>query len=274
MKDRLFTFIKGMLVGGTMLVPGVSGGSMAMILGVYDRLVSAVSRFMKQKKESIIFLTLFAAGGLIGMILFAKPILSLIELYPKPSLYFFIGCVAGGLPMIVKKAGIKKLNWRSLLYPVIGALLVLVLALIPTQSAGQSTQTGIISFIFLMLSGFITAAALVLPGISVSFFLLLLGMYDETMKAISEFYLPFLIPLGIGLLLGIILTTKLLERAMSRFPQATYLIIFGFVLGSIAQIFPGLPQSIIETAICIVTLISGYMAIWLLSRLENRISQS
>ena len=95
---------KGMIVGGTMLVPGVSGGSMAMILGVYDRLVSSVSSFMKHKKESLAFLSLFSLGGGLGMILFARPLLALIERYPVPALYFFLGAVAGGVPLIVRKA--------------------------------------------------------------------------------------------------------------------------------------------------------------------------
>ena len=91
MKADLFLCgLKGLCVGGTMLVPGVSGGSMAIILGVYDRLVTSVSSFMKHKRKSAIFLGIFALGALIGMFLFAKPLLSIIEKFTLPAMYFFI----------------------------------------------------------------------------------------------------------------------------------------------------------------------------------------
>lgn len=87
-ENMITTVIKGICVGGTMLVPGCSGGSMAMILGIYDRLVSSVSSFMKHKKESLCFLALFCVGGGMGMVLFAKPLLSLMERFEMPMLYF------------------------------------------------------------------------------------------------------------------------------------------------------------------------------------------
>mgnify|MGYP005776197081 FL=1 len=88
-QNKLESFLKGMIIGGTMLVPGVSGGSMAMILGIYSRLVSSVSSFTKDKKGNFLFLVIFSLGGGTGMLLFARPLLSLIERYPMPMLYFF-----------------------------------------------------------------------------------------------------------------------------------------------------------------------------------------
>ena len=206
-REKVITALKGLVVGGTMLVPGASGGSMAMILGVYDKLVSSVSSFLKHKRASFVFLALFAAGGLLGMIAFAKPLLALIERYPMPMQYFFLGAVAG----------------------------------------------------------FIAAVALVLPGISVSYLLLLMGLYDETMRAISTFYLPFLIPLGLGLVAGIVPTTKVLERAIERHPHPTYLIMLGFMLGSMAELYPGIPDWS-GVPLCLLTLAAGFCIIWGISR--------
>ena len=97
--------------------------------------------------------------------------------------------------------------------------------------------------------------------------LLLMGLYDETMRAITEFRVPFLLTLGLGLILGIVLTTKLLERAMQRHPEPTYLIILGFLFGSVVQIFPGIPSGW-ELLICPITLLAGFFSLWLLSRRE------
>lgn len=198
------------------------------------------------------------------MLLFANPLLQLIEAYPKPMLFFFIGTVAGGVPLMVKSAGVKKLSWRQPVYVLVGLLVVVLLSLIPTDMLKSDMQAGVMSTVFLVVAGFIAAVALVLPGISVSYLLLLMGLYDETVRAISELYFPFLIPLGIGLILGIVLTTKVLETAMEKHPQPTFLIILGFMLASIAEIFPGMPTGM-ELLYCPLTLLAGFGVVRLLS---------
>ena len=116
LKQFSFTAIKGLVIGGTMLVPGVSGGSMAMILGIYQKLISAISSFWENKKKNLIFLLLFSAGAVLGMVLFAKPLLRLIDTFPLPTMYFFIGAVAGGVPMICRQAEIKAFSFKIPLY--------------------------------------------------------------------------------------------------------------------------------------------------------------
>ncbi len=259
------TFFKGICIGGTMLVPGVSGGSMAMILGIYDKLISSISSFMKHKRQSALFLGVFGIGGILGIFLFANPLLQLIERFPRPMLYFFIGAVVGGIPVITKQAKVEKITWKIILYVALGIATVVLLSFLPTGTVYSNMQAGVGSFLMLGVAGVIAAVALVLPGISVSYMLLMMGLYDETMRAITDLYLPFLLPLGIGLIVGIILTTKFLEYAMRRYPQCTFSIILGFLLGSVVEIFPGLPSGW-EILICVGTLAAGFGAIRLLSR--------
>lgn len=267
-KSNIIVFIKGVIIGGTMLVPGVSGGSMAMILGIYDKLITSVSSFMKHKLQSFKFLFIAAAGGLLGMFLFAGPLMKLIDRYPMPTLYFFMGAVAGGIPMIFGKSKLKKFSIRGLAYICAGCVIVAAVSLIPINSGQASTQMGIQGTLLLVVAGFIAAVALVLPGISVSYLLLVMGLYDETMKAISELYMPYLIPLGVGLLIGVILTTKILEKAMISYPQPTYLMILGFVLGSLTEVFPGIPTGP-QILICIITFAAGCAGIMAISRKEK-----
>lgn len=260
MKNYIITFGKSLIVGSTMLVPGVSGGSMAMILGIYTKLISAVSSFMKNKTRNFLFLSVFMAGALIGIVSFAKPILHLIETYPMPMLYFFMGAVAGSVPLMLREAKLTNISWTTPIYITLGFLVVLFFEMSPISAVTTSDATNWYTYLLLIIAGFIAAIALVLPGISVSYMLLLLGLYDETMRAASEFYLPFLIPLGFGLISGILLTTKLLEKLMINYPQPTFLIILGFILGSILELYPGIPQNE-EILICIVTLILGFTII-------------
>ena len=104
----LLNMLKGLFVGGSMLIPGVSGGSMAMILGIYDKLITSVSSFFKHKKQSMIILGTFVLGAGIGILLFAKPLLYLTDTFTFPMMYLFMGAVVGSIPMIYKKADIKK----------------------------------------------------------------------------------------------------------------------------------------------------------------------
>lgn len=265
MKDKIITFIKALIIGSTMLVPGVSGGSMAMILGIYDRLISSVSSFFKDKKRNLLFLFIFCIGSIGGMIAFAQPILTAINRWEQPMLYFFIGLVVGGIPLMLKKAQLKSFSWKSILLIILGAVLVLLLAQLPSYDFDGG---GLMGMLLLIVAGFISAIALVLPGISVSYMLLLLGMYDTTMQSIATLYLPFLIPLAIGGILGILSTTKLLEYLMNRFPQPTYLIIIGFVAGSVFEIIPGIPLGF-ELLICLAALAVGVLLITALLRLDK-----
>ncbi len=258
---------KGLLIGGSMIIPGVSGGSMAMILGIYDKLITSVSSFMKHKRESFQFLLLVMAGGVLGIFLFSKPLLYLMENHPYPTLYGFMGAVIGGVPLIFGKAQVKKFTWNSLFYVVAGAIIVLAISFLPLDTAKESTQTGMQGILLLILAGFIAAVALILPGISGSYLLLLLGLYNMTMEALSEVYLPYLIPLGVGILLGVILTAKVLEKAMTLFPRPTYLMILGFVLGSLPEVCPGVPKGH-EIILCIITFLAGFFAILYLSKKE------
>lgn len=266
--NKLYTAISGLIVGGTMLVPGVSGGSMAMILGVYDKLVSSVSSFFKHKKASILFLGLFALGAGVGMVLFANPLGKLLELFPKPMSYFFIGAVAGGIPLIYKESQVTKFKIKHVLYILLGIAIVVLLDFLPEGLFGD-THTGFMRYFMLFTAGFIAAIALILPGISVSYMFLVLGMYDNIMRAISKLDILYLLPLALGLGVGIILTTRILENMMKKFPHATYMIILGFLLGSLSETFPGIPISF-EWLICIATLAAGFAVIFALSYFSEK----
>lgn len=269
MKNNIITLLKGLVIGSTMLVPGVSGGAMAMTLGIYKKLVSAISTIRQRRKENLTFLALFILGAAIGMLLIANPILSLINLYPKPTLFFFLGAVAGAVPMIIKESKVTKVSFKSIVCVVLGAAIVFLLSLLPSDLFLSDSSEVFLRIPLLIAAGFVSAFALILPGVSVSYFLLLLGLYDQTMLAISTLDITFLAPLVFGLAIGILLATKMLDRALTRYPHTAYLIIFGFVIGSIIQAFPGLPIGW-EFPLCVLTAAVGFNLIMLLHRFSPK----
>lgn len=269
MKNNLNVMYKGLLIGSTMLVPGVSGGSMAMILGIYDRLISSVSSFTKNIKDNLRFLSLFVLSAGVGMILLAKPILSLLETYPKPMSCFFVGAAAGGIPAIYMQTQVKKISWNSFLYLLLGIAIVTVIAVFPIENFMWQTSGNTMSSLFLLAAGLIAAIGLVLPGISVSYLLLVMGLYEELMRAISELDIAFLFPIGSGVLVGILLVTKGLEYIMKKYPHITYFVILGFVLGSLIEVLPQMPVGI-EWIFCIAAVAAGYFFISNLSDAETK----
>ena len=257
---------RAMAVGGTMTVPGASGGTMAMILGIYEELIESMGSLpgllaecircgndgcaRRRLWDCLRFLALFSLGALAGMALLAKGVLSLLERYPMAVSYFFLGAVAGGIPLICRQAQVKKITWQALFWPLAGLLMVYGLAALPeglftAGLPGAASSPGVPSFralLFQFLGGCILAVALILPGISVSQMLLMLGLYEPVMEAVSSLRFASLLPLGLGAVLCTLLVTRLLGSALQRRPQPTYLLILGFVLGSLGELYPGLPE--------------------------------
>lgn len=249
-----------------MLIPGVSGGTMAIILNCYDKLLSAVSHFFRNPKKNADFLIVFIIGGLLGVFLFSNIILTITNTFPFPMLFFFMGAILGGLPALLTHAKVDgKFQWRQILYVLVGIAVVVGMSLEP-EGLFAVEGGGFESVLILFVAGILCAAALILPGISISYMLLIFGLYEPVMSAISSLDFGFLLPIGIGLIAGTLLMVKLLEKAMVEAPQVTYPVIIGFLIGSLPQVFPGIPSGI-NWLICPIMLAAGFAGISLLSRL-------
>ncbi|MCC8027737.1 MAG: DUF368 domain-containing protein [Clostridium sp.] len=269
-REHIITVLKGMWIGGTMTVPGVSGGSMAMILGIYDRLIASVSSFFKYPRRSMAFLATFLLGAGVGMVLFSRFISFLFTTSADvPLRFFFLGAVAGGVPMIYKEAGVRRLDAPAVVYPSIGIMAVVILSLLPTGMFAPDTGFGPGSILMQLAGGIIIAVGLVLPGISVSQMLYMLGIYELIIGNLSTLNILPLIPLGIGAAGGIFLTTKILEGLMRRYPQPTYLIILGFMLGSLPELFPGIPEGM-EFVYSLAAAAAGFTALYLMAGRERK----
>ena len=177
--------------------------------------------------------------------LLSKWVLEAVNLFPVPMHYLFIGVIIGSIPALYQKANIRKFHPLYLLWASIGVAAMVGLAFIPEGLfAFESNEVSVGMFFLLLVAGLLVSIALILPGISVSHMLLILGIYEMIMDSISSFHIFPLIPLAIGTIIGILAVTHLLEKAMERFPAPTYLMIIGFVLASVVDLFPGIPSGI------------------------------
>ena len=254
--------IKGLVIGSTMTLPGVSGGSMAMVLGIYDRLLKHVSEITKYPKESLTFLLWFAAGAGSGAFLFSGGISWLLTTRAEGVLrFFFLGAVAGGIPVILKSASVSRIRGREMICILTGILTALLIALIPQGIFAPGTENTPMHLLFQLAGGFIIAVALVLPGISASQMLYMLGIYESTLKAISSLDILALLPLAVGGILGTYLTARILEQLIKKHREDTFLMILGFMLASLPELLPGhLAQE--NLLFCVMALAAGFIGVY------------
>lgn len=236
----LIDMLKGLVIGASMLIPGVSGGTVAIICGIYYKLIAGIDTFFKNPKENIRFLASVAIGGAVGVLAFSKLILLVYNSYKVPMLYLFMGAVLGSIPLLYRCAEIKKFNFKILIYPILGISFVLLLECIPKDLFVLNANS-LFEYMIVFLVGIVLATALVLPGISFSYMLLILGLFEQTLSAIENVNVLFLGSMGMGVLIGIFLTAKVIRFILRKYPMQTYLVIIGFVIASLKDVFPGIP---------------------------------
>ncbi|WP_037372372.1 DUF368 domain-containing protein [Anaerovorax odorimutans] len=267
-KDYIFIkLIKGFIIGSSMLIPGVSGGTMAIILGAYDDLIHAVSFLKKNVKTNGLLLIEYSLAGLLGILLMSGPMLDAVTAWRKPMMFLFLGAILGSISPLYRKATIDRVKPVNIGAVILGGSVAYLITLFPKGLLSFDSGFNVNSMGMLFIAGIIIAIALVLPGISGSYILLIFGMYDLTLKALRDFNILYLSPIIVGAIVGTFLTAGIIEREMKRHPQFTYMLIIGFMMGSLMEVYPGLPMGV-EIWQCIGTFLFGLIIILWISKLK------
>ena len=271
--EYLILLLKGMIIGVANIIPGVSGGTLMIILGLYEEVINTISHFFRDFKKSLKLVIPLAIGMVLSILLLSKLISVCLDKYPFPTTLFFIGLILGGLPLIWNKSKAAKGNWKNWLVFGITFASVITFAFLKSGNYVVSFENmNLFSYITLFIIGIISAATMVVPGISGSFVLMLLGYYEpivNTIKDLTNFSLLghnllILVPFGLGIVIGIVLVAKLIEYLFKRYPIKTYYGVLGFVLASLVAIIKpiiGTSPSIIEIVVAIILVaLGGFIA--------------
>ena len=271
---NIILILKGAIFGIANIIPGVSGGTLALTMGVYEDLISSISNFFKKPKESLTFILPFIFGAALSILLMSKVISLCLDKFPFPTTLFFVGLIIGGIPLLTKK--IKKAKPKGLnifLFILTFALIIFMNFINSGTNSINLENLSIITYLLLALVGLIAAATMVIPGISGSFVLMLLGFYEPIVNTISNltdfshFFhnIAILIPFGIGIILGILLVSKVLEYLFKYHEVSTYYAILGFVISSVIVLIMNalsvkisLPHIIIGLILLAIATIIGY----------------
>ncbi|UOQ44379.1 DUF368 domain-containing protein [Halobacillus salinarum] len=261
---------RGILMGASDVVPGVSGGTIAVVLGIYDRLIEAINGFFSREwKKHLKFLLPLGIGVGISILMLSKLIEWLFGHYPGPTEFFFLGLIIGVVPFLSHKADVKhNFTSRHYLIFLIGVVIVGSLAFFQANESEPMQNLTLATYVFLFFSGWIASSAMILPGISGSFILLIIGVYTTVIHGISELRIDIIAVVGLGVALGLIFMSKIINYFLEHHTSGTFALIIGFVIGSVFVIFPGLPESNLMWFVSGVTFIAGLLAAWLLGRVE------
>ncbi len=243
MKNLILT-IKGFFIGIANIIPGVSGGTLMITLGVYEDILKAISHFFKNFKKNINLLFFIGLGAIISILLMSRVVTYALDNHHLPTILFFIGLILGGVPMLFKKVK-SKIKLTEILLFLTTFILILGITFID-GSMGEVTlnNMSIIQYILLFLVGMLASSSMVIPGISGSFILIFLGYYEPIMNTIKELtsfnniFENFIVlsVLGTGVIIGIVLIAKLIEYLLKKFEIKTYSAILGFVTASAISI--------------------------------------
>lgn len=235
--------LKGGAIGVAMIIPGVSGGTIAVLLKIYDRLIDAIGNLAKDFINSVKFLLPVLLGAAVALVIAYFPLQYALKYAPLPTVLLFAGLMLGSCPKTLKDAksnGFQPLDLLSLSLPF---LFVIGICFIPGMGAVNLGQDmAAIQYFLLILIGVVASCALVVPGISGSMLLMLLGYYSPILDSVSGVftsplhYLAVLALFAVGLVAGFFTIAKLMQYLLKRFPRATYWAIAGFVLGSVPAV--------------------------------------
>ena len=256
----LVDFFKGIAIGAGAILPGISSGVLCVVFGIYETLLNCVLNFFKNIKYNFKLLFPIGLGAFVGVVLFGNILKNAFYAYPIQTKSIFIGLIIGSIPELFKKVKFKtKFKLSFLFYLVISFSLGLFLVYIENKFNFVSTDNQF-SFAYLIFSGFLMSAGVIIPGVSSTLILMLLGVYDAYLLSVSSIYMPFLLPLAIGLIIGSVFCMKLLKVLLDNFYTQTFFCIIGFTIGSIFVLLPH-SSSLYEIIICILCIFLGIFTI-------------
>lgn len=247
MKEKLSLILKGIVLGTSFILPGVSGGVLSVVMGIYDKLIEAVSHFYESWanfKKYFNFLFFLGVGGIISVLILTNVIEFALNKIPVITILLFVGLIVGGVPQLFNKIK-NEVSFGNILLMFIGIGLLVIMSFTTGGAGNQVIDTSLISMIKMFGIGVLSSATIVIPGVSGSFLLMVIGYYEPLLRIVNEITsftnlynnIIVMIPLGIGLVVGAILIARVIDFCLKKYPVKTYYVIIGFVIASIIEVF-------------------------------------
>lgn len=278
--------VKGVVIGVANVIPGVSGGTMMVSMGVYDTIIGCITGLLKHFWKSVRTLLPYILGALLGIVALASALTFLFDNYPLPTATAFIGLILGGLAPLLKKIDMKKAGVGAMLLFLVFLALIVFLAIVNPTESGSALEFTWAQAAVILGMGVVASATMIIPGVSGSMIMMLLGYYRTVIDAVSGLKdavlgggfsmavepLKVLLPFALGIVIGIYSVAKLIEWLLKRYPVYTYSAILGLVVASPVAVLlrcdmTGVTPVIV--LISLVTFIAGFVFAAWMARMSN-----
>ncbi|MEO1782440.1 DUF368 domain-containing protein [Enterococcus diestrammenae] len=267
-KDWLLRFVKGMFIGSGFILPGVSGGALAAIFGIYERIITFLAHITRNFKENVLFFIPVGLGGVTGVFLLSFVVSFALGTYENIVLWFFVGCILGTIPALWKEAGKKGRSNRDVLILVISFVAGLLFLWKGSALFSHVDQ----NFFTWIIAGALIGLGMIVPGLSPSNFLVYMGMYKAMSDGIKTLNFGIIIPIGIGGIVCVLGLSKVMDYIFSKAYPQLFHFIMGIVFASTVMIVPtdysGFTAG--NYVACVVLCLAGIaLGAWM-SRLEEK----
>ena len=233
--DWLLRFIKGMFIGSGFILPGVSGGALAAIFGIYERMIQFLANVTKNFKENIRFFLPVGLGAIVGIVLLSFGVSFLLGNYETIILWFFVGCIVGTVPSLWRDAGKEgrtSREWLIFITSFIGGCAFIYWV---NGAIGGAVEQ---NFVTWMIAGGLISLGTIVPGLSPSNFIVLMGMYQAMADGFKTLNLSVIVPIAIGMVITLALFSKIVHYIFKRAYPQLFHFIFGIVMASTVMIIP------------------------------------
>ena len=267
----IIEILKGAMIGIANIIPGLSGGTLAVVMNIYDKLITALSDILKSPIKAIKSVWIYLVGIGVGIVFGVFAITFLLEKFEAPTTALFVGLIIGAIPLLLKQVENKKVTKSNIIISVVMALIVISLPFLSMIGIDSNVENPVIYFFL----GAISAGTMVVPGVSGSMVLMTLGYYDKVMELIKETInalagfefdivlnnLIHILPFGLGVVLGIILIAKFIKWLFEKHKQLTIFAILGLVIASPFAVIVEMSITsidIITIIVSVISLVVGY----------------
>lgn len=260
--EFLVLLLKGAILGSSTLVPGLSAGTFAVVLGIYEKLIGVVSNLTKDLKNNILYVLPIGLGAVIAMLLGSNVVSYLLEHYHLATMLLFLGVIIGGIPLLFRRVkGHEKEPVNIIVFLIAFALIIIMYVVNANTNNIDLSNINIMGYVKMVIVAAVSAAAMIIPGVSGSFMLMLFGYFEPIINTVKDLKnmsllthnLSILIPFGIGVIVGILLISKVINYLLKHHEAKTFSAVLGFVIASIVTIVWGL----VGTNINIIELLIG-----------------
>lgn len=266
--DWFLQFVKGIFIGAAFIMPGMSGGALAAVFGIYERLISFMAHITKDFKVNMLYFIPVGLGGVSGVILLSYAVSFLFKSYEVPVLLFFIGCILGTFPSLWKQAGKKGRSVDHVLIMVLSGVIGYICLRFGMNSFNGQMALNHGTW---LLSGALIGLGILVPGLSPSNFLVYMGLFVPMINGLKSLDLTIILPVGIGGVICVVMFSKLIDLLFRKAYTGMFHVILGIVASSTVLIVPrDMNYFSMESLTCAVTCAAGVLLARRMSSIEEK----